>query len=269
MKDPSHKDDLKRRLARHHGEDVICVDNVSFAYHGKLALESITLHVRRGSTLGIIGPNGSGKTTLLRLMLGLLRPASGSVDILGLSPAQACARGNLVGYVPQRHLLDWTFPVSVRQVVELGLTGELGLTSRPGRPQRQRVTQLLGQVGMSELADEPIGELSGGQQQRVFVARALVASPQIVLMDEPMTGVDQAAQQGLMAMLDQIKARMGLTLVIVSHNLRSIIAGCDDVACLNRTLHYHDRPASLSRETLLRVFQCDFDAMIDPHQHDE
>lgn len=254
-------------LAQHHGEDVVCVDDVSFAYQGKPALERVTLHVQRGTTLGIIGPNGSGKTTLLKLMLGLLSPDSGSVEILGMSPRDACARGNLVGYVPQRHQLDWTFPVSSRQVVELGMAGEVGLTGRPARAQRERAMELLSAVGMGELADAPIGDLSGGQQQRVFIARALIAGPQVVILDEPMTGVDQAAQESLMGLLDQAKAKMGLTLVMVSHNLRSIIACCDQLACLNRTLHYHDRPAGLSRETLLHVFQCDVDAMLDTHLH--
>jgi len=255
-------------LAQHHGEDVVCVDDVSFAYEGKVALEHIQLHVQRGTTLGIIGPNGSGKTTLLKLMLGLLTPDSGRVEMLGMSAGEACARGNLIGYVPQRHQLDWTFPVSVRQVVELGLSGERGLAGRPGRAQRARALELLGAVGLGEMADEPIGELSGGQQQRVFIARALIAGPQVVILDEPMTGIDQAAQQSLMALLEKAKAQMGLTLVMVSHNLRSIIASCDQLACLNRTLHYHDRPQGLSHEMLLHVFQCDFDAMLETHLHE-
>jgi len=256
-----------KALAQHHGEDVVCVDGVSFAYNDKPAVEGITLHVQQGSTLGIIGPNGSGKTTLLRLMLGLLVPNSGAVRILGLRPGEACARGDVVGYVPQRHNMDWTFPVSVRQVVELGLTGRRGLTGRPGREDRAKASELLEAVGMADLAEQPIGELSGGQQQRVFVARALVSGPEILFMDEPMTGIDQSGQVSLMAMLDQVKAQLGLTLVIVSHNLRAIIASCDQLACINRTLHYHDRPASLSREVLLKVFQCDFDAMLEAQPH--
>jgi zinc transport system ATP-binding protein len=256
-------------LGSHHGEDVVCVDGVSFAYDGKPALEHITLHVQRGSTLGVIGPNGSGKTTLLRLMVGLLQPDRGEVRVLGLRPREACARGDLVGYVPQRHELDWTFPVSVRQVVELGLAGRQGLAGRSSGEQKARAAELIEAVGIPEMADEPIGELSGGQQQRVFIARALVANPQVLFMDEPMTGIDQAAQEGLMALLERFKARLGLTVVVVSHNLRAIVSSCDQVACLNRTLHYHDRPAGLSQEMLLRVFQCDFDALLGGHEHHE
>jgi zinc transport system ATP-binding protein len=264
---PAHEHNhANGELARHHGEDVVCVDNVSFSYDGKLVLENITLHVPQGSTLGVIGPNGSGKTTLLKIMLGLLQPDIGSVKVLGMSPAEACARGNLVNYVPQRHTLDWQFPVSVRDVVELGLAGERGLLGRLGRIERRRAAEMLEAVGMREQADNPIGELSGGQQQRVFIARALVASPQVVLLDEPMTGVDQGAQESLMTLLAELKKRLGLTMVIISHNLRSIISTCDQVACLNRTLHYHDKPGAISHEMLLRLFQCDFDALLDTHE---
>ena len=256
-------------LAHHHGQDVVCVDGVSFSYDGKSVLENITLHVEQGSTLGVIGPNGSGKTTLLKIMLGLLQPDIGSVKILGQSPADACACGNLVNYVPQRHTLDWQFPVSVRNVVELGLAGERGLLGRLGWRERQRAAELIEAVGLREQADNPIGELSGGQQQRVFIARALVASPQVVLLDEPMTGVDQGAQESLMALLGDLKKRLGLTMVIISHNLRSIISTCDQVACLNRTLHYHDKPGAISHEMLLRLFQCDFDALLETGPHDD
>ena len=266
--DHAHDHKADGELAHHHGEDVVCVDNVSFSYDGKLVLEDITLHVQQGSTLGVIGPNGSGKTTLLKIMLGLLQPDIGSVKVLGHSPSDACARGNLVNYVPQRHTLDWQFPVSVRNVVELGLAGQRGLLGRLGRRERERAGEMLDAVGLQEVADDPIGELSGGQQQRVFIARALVASPQVVLLDEPMTGVDQGAQESLMTLLRQLKERMGLTMVIISHNLRSIISTCDQVACLNRTLHYHDKPGAISHEMLLRLFQCDFDALLDTHAHD-
>jgi zinc transport system ATP-binding protein len=260
--------DAGHELGLHQGQDVVCVDQVSFAYTGHLAIEGVTLHVKQGTKLGIVGPNGSGKTTLLKLMLGSLIPDSGEVRVLGLSPQDACARGDLVGYVPQRHLLDWSFPVSVRHVVEMGLAGKRGLIGRLSQAEREWATELLQAVGMAHLANEPIGALSGGQQQRVFVARALVAKPQVLFLDEPMTGIDQAAQESLATLLEQVRARFSLTMVMVSHNLRAVIATCDRIACLNRTLHYHDRPASLSRDVLLRVFQCDVDALLDGHSHE-
>lgn len=248
-------------LQIHQTEDVICLDRVSFSYGDRPVLQDVTLHVRRGATLGIIGPNGGGKTTLLKLMLGSLTPQSGSVRVLGLRPKDACAKGNLVGYVPQRHLLDWSFPISVRQVVELGLAGRAGMLGRFESKDRPWIDELLASVGMAQLAEQPIGALSGGQQQRVFIARALVARPQVLFLDEPMTGIDQSAAKDLAKLLQDVKRRFGLTLAMVSHNLRAIMAGCDKVACLNRTLHYHDDPAALSREVLQRTFQGDLEPM--------
>jgi zinc transport system ATP-binding protein len=252
-------------LGMHQGVDVICVHNVSFAYDARVALSHITLHVKKGSTLGIIGPNGGGKSTLLKLMLGVITPDEGEITILGRSPRAACSDGSLVGYVPQRHVLDWSFPITVRQVVMLGLIGRKGLLGGFSRQQKEQVTATLKSVEMEHLADQPIGGLSGGQQQRVFIARALVNQPQILFLDEPTTGIDQSGQEKFLALLDSLKQQFGLTLVMVSHDLRSVIASCDRVACLNRTLHYHDRPQGLSSDVLFKVFQCDLDAVLDQH----
>ncbi len=252
-------------LGMHGGEDVICVDHVSYAYEGRAALTDITLHVKAGSTLGVIGPNGSGKSTLVKLMLGVMAPDAGAITVLGRSPREACADGSLVGYVPQRTQLDWTFPVSVRQVVLLGLIG----TKRLFRPfsgrARRRVEETLASVDMLHLADQPIGGLSGGQQQRVFIARALVNQPKILFLDEPTTGIDRGGQEMFTELLDGLKRQFGLTLILVSHDLRAVIASCDRVACLNRTLHYHDTPGALSRDVLFKVFQCDLDAVLEQH----
>jgi zinc transport system ATP-binding protein len=257
--------DNRSDLGTHQGEDVICLHNVSFAYDTRQALSHITLHVKRGSTLGVIGPNGGGKSTLMKLMLGTLQPDEGDITVLGRDPRAACADGSLVGYVPQRHVLDWSFPITVRQVVTLGLIGRKNFFGGFTKPQRAQVTQVLHAVEMDRLADQPIGGLSGGQQQRVFIARALVNQPQILFLDEPTTGIDQAGQEKFLALLDTLKQQFHLTLVMVSHDLRSVIASCDRVACLNHNLHYHDRPQGLSSDVLFKVFQCDLDAVLDQH----
>jgi len=256
-------------LALHKGaEDVLCVSDVSFAYDHRVALEHITLHVKRGATLGIIGPNGGGKSTLMKIMLGVLTPDSGSVTVLGRPPLEACAAGGLVGYVPQRHAIDWSFPVTVRQVVLLGRIGRKKLFGGFTREDRDGVVEALAAVDMADLADRPIGDLSGGQQQRVFIARALIAKPKILFLDEPTTGIDQHGQEQFAQLLQNLKNQFGLTLVMVSHDLRAVVATCDRVACLNKTLHYHDTPRSLSREVLFKVFQCDLDAVLDQHGPD-
>jgi zinc transport system ATP-binding protein len=251
----------------HHAqaEDVICMHDVSFAYDQRVALSHVTLHVKKGSTLGIIGPNGGGKSTLMKLMLGALKPDAGTITILGRSPREACADGSLVGYVPQRHVLDWNFPISVKQVVTLGLIGRKGMLGGFSREQKARVMESLKAVEMDHLANQPIGGLSGGQQQRVFIARALVNQPKILFLDEPTTGIDQAGQEKFLLLLDNLKKQFDLTLVMVSHDIRSVVATCDRVACLSRNLHYHDRPQGLSKDVLFKVFQCDLDAVLDQH----
>ncbi len=257
--------DAQSDLGTHQGVDVVCVHGVSYAYDHKPALVNVTIHVKQGSTLGIIGPNGGGKSTLLKLMLGVLQPDSGNITILGKSPRAACLDGGLVGYVPQRHTIDWTFPITVRQVVRLGRIGQKPLFKWFSAADNAAVKESLNAVGMSEHIDRPIGGLSGGQQQRVFIARALISKPKILFLDEPTTGIDQAGQEQFLQLLDELKKQFGLTLVMVSHDLRSVVAVCDRVACLNKTLHYHDRPKGLSKDVLFRVFQCDMDAVLDTH----
>jgi zinc transport system ATP-binding protein len=249
-------------LAEHRAtRDAICVERVSYSYGSpgeepvRLALRDVTLHVEQGCSLGIIGPNGAGKTTLLKIMLGLLEGYSGSVRVMGLSPAAACRSGGIVGYVPQRHETEWRFPVTVRQVAQMGLVGKTGLFRRHAREDLDYVDHLLGRMGIMQLAEQPIGELSGGQQQRTFMARALAAKPKILILDEPLVGIDEAGQRQFAELSHDLHRSLDLTLIIVSHDIRAIASGCTRVACLNQTIHYHDSPAGLTEEVLREVFQ--------------
>ena len=250
-------------LAEHRAvDDALCIDHVTFAYPRQggrtdrgLALRDVTLHVPQGCSLGIIGPNGAGKTTLLKIMLGLLTGYRGSVSLMGLSPREACRRGNVIGYVPQRHETEWRFPLTVRQVARMGLVGKTGLVRWYSRSDRDYVEQLLQELGIAELADQPIGELSGGQQQRSFMARALAARPKILVLDEPLVGIDEAGQQQFAELSRRLHRQLELTLVIVSHDLRAIATSCTQVACLNQTVHYHDSPEGLTEAVLSEVFR--------------
>jgi zinc transport system ATP-binding protein len=237
--------------------DAICLDSVGFRYGEVEALRDVSLHIDRGCNLGIIGPNGGGKTTLLKCLLGLLPGYTGSIRIMGLDPTEVCKRGDVVGYVPQHHDFEPRFPASVRQVIEMGLCGKVGLLGRPSREDRQRVDELMEQVGISELAQRPIGDLSGGQRQRAFIARALIAGPKILLLDEPLVGVDLAGQTQFAELIQRLHQDLGLTVMIVSHDLRSIAACCEKVACLARTVHFHDSPEGLTPEILHEVFDHD------------
>jgi zinc transport system ATP-binding protein len=268
--DHAAHDHCSATTAQRSENDAIRVEHVSFSYRGAGAaarkptqvLEDVSLNVEAGMNLGIIGPNGAGKTTLLRIMLGLLDGYSGSVTIAGLSPAQACRRGDIIGYVPQRSSAESRFPLSARQVVRLGLVGKTGLFRRYASADLEYAEQIMRQVGVAHLADAPIGELSGGQQQRIFIARALVAYPQIVILDEPMSGIDAPGQREIGSLIRELHQSLKLTVIVVSHDIEALAAGCTRIACLRKTIHYHDASHGLTPQVLRAVFQHGYDAVV-------
>jgi len=238
----------------------VALRDVSFAYQrSEPVLEGIDLAVPAGARLGILGPNGGGKSTLLKLVLGLLRPTRGEVTVLNMPPREA-TRKRLVGYLPQRLSAGGRAPLNVRQVV--AMTAALGLQPWQALPEEinNRIDHLIDLVGMSALADRPIGELSGGQQQRAFIARALASAPRLLLLDEPTVGIDQKGQAQFARLLKTIHEELEITILIVSHDLRAIAAGCDQIAVLSRTLHYHASPEGLTPDVLAEVFHHDIAA---------
>jgi zinc transport system ATP-binding protein len=255
-------------------------DTVSYAYpHAPadgsrgVAVEAISFEVRTGERLGILGPNGGGKSTLLKLTLGLLEPTVGTIKVFGGTPKDA-RRERLVGYVPQRSEAATAFPLSVREAVTMAAT--VGLPPWRGVPRtaRDHVEKCLALVGALGLVGRHVGALSGGQMQRVLMARALAASPKLLLLDEPTVGIDAAGQQQFAEMLQRVRTELGVTVIIVSHDLRTVAAGCDRVACLSRTLHFHAAPAGLTPAVLAEVFRHDVSAIfgdvhIDAHNASE
>jgi len=245
---------------------VIAYRNVSFRYastkadEGPLTLSDITFNVRAGERLGVLGPNGGGKSTLLKLTLGLLKGHTGEIEIAGLPPREACRRG-LVGYVPQKIEAELRFPLSVAQVVAMPLMRDLPPWKGRGPDIDARVREALAVVGASDLIDRPIGALSGGQLQRVMIARAIAPKPAVLLLDEPTVGIDVVGQQQFSELMRRISTEFKLTVVVVSHDLRTIAAGCDRVACLSRTLHFHDAPGGLTPALLAELFRHDVAAI--------
>jgi len=240
---------------------IISIEHLDFAYGDQLVLKQITLPIEEGSTLGIIGPNGGGKSTLLKLLLNVHRPTRGMIRIEGLSPAQAVARGDTMGYLPQNHPVNESFPISVRQVARLGLAGKTGMLRPYLAEDLKFVDWLLEKVGVAELAERPIGSISGGQRQRALIARALAARPKVLLLDEPTTGIDRSGQQRFIEFIADLKKELKLTVVLVSHDLRAVMAMADGIACLNVTLHYHDVPERMPQELLYQMFACDLQAV--------
>jgi zinc transport system ATP-binding protein len=237
-------------------------ERVSFTYPGaqRAALENVSLSVRQGERLGILGPNGGGKSTLLKLTLGLLSGNAGSISVFGQSPEQA-RRQRLIGYVPQKIEAELAFPISARQTVEMSAGLGLGPLARIGGELRRTVQESLELVGAADLAERPIGKLSGGQLQRVMIARALARRPRLLLLDEPTVGIDVAGQHRFADLLKSLHDRLGLTIMVVSHDIRTIAAGSDRVACLSRTLHSHVAPEGLTPQVLAEVFSHDVAAI--------
>ena len=251
------------------GVPAISFKGVSYTYPGGLdaAVESVSLEVQPGERLGILGPNGGGKTTLIRLLIGLLSPAHGSIRVFGQSPA-AARRHGAVAYVAQRLEAELTFPMSAQQVVRMGALCRLRPFERLAGERLQLVDRAIEVTGVKPVANQPIGTLSGGQVQRVMIARALAAKPRILVLDEPTIGVDPAGQIQFARLLETARDRFNLTIVIVSHDVKAIAAGCDRVACLSRTLHCHIAPSGLTPQVLAEVFQHDVAAFFgDVHVH--
>jgi len=203
-------------------------------------LRGINLSIEAGTTLGLIGPNGGGKTTLVRLLLDELRPGRGTIRIAGLSPRQAVARGDLIGYLPQSPKLARDLAIDLRQLVRTGLAGKTGFLRPEIKADLAFADHLLDRVGLADLAHRPIAQTSGGQLQRALIARALVARPRLLVLDEPTVGIDAAGQTAFLSLINSLKTELGLTILFVSHDLRAVTAISDRVACLNGTIHEHE-----------------------------
>jgi zinc transport system ATP-binding protein len=239
------------------------IDNVSFVYpptgidaDSTLALDSVSFGVEQGTRLGILGPNGGGKSTLIKLILGLIQPTSGQLTVLGHSPSKARQLG-LVGYLPQRIEADLDWPISVEQTVGLARSSKLKPWQKLTDHDHQAIDHALVLTEVEELRSRPIGALSGGQLQRTMIARAIATQPKLLVLDEPTVGVDIAGQQRFGALIETLQKELDLTVIIVTHDMRAVAAVADRVACLSRTLHFHDDPQGLTPAVLAQVFAHD------------
>jgi manganese transport system ATP-binding protein len=207
------------------------VRGLTVRYGEVLALDDATLGLVGGRVTGLIGLNGSGKSTLLKAVMGIVRPESGTVRVLGLPP-DAARRAGLVGYVPQAEDVDWTFPITVREVVTMGRYGRMGPLRRPRAADVAAVDVALERVDLTALADRQVGALSGGQRKRVFVARCLAQDAPVLLLDEPFAGVDQRSEAGITALLRGLVAE-GRAVLVSTHDLQALPSLADEVVLLS------------------------------------
>lgn len=198
------------------------LERVGFAYpNAPPVLDEVDLAVEPGEFVAIAGPNGGGKTTLLRIMLGLEQPRTGSVRLFGEPPARVRRRGR-IGYLAQRAQLGIESPVTVREVVAAGRVPRRGVLGPPRAADRSVVERTIARVGLADRAGAAISTLSGGQQQRAFIAKALAADPQLLVLDEPTAGVDVDAQESLASLLDRLHRELGVTILFVSHEFGAV-----------------------------------------------
>jgi zinc transport system ATP-binding protein len=226
-------------------------------------LEEITWGVDPGRFVAIIGPNGAGKTTCLKVILGLIPPSQGTVRLFGMPPTQAARKATMIGYVPQRSIHDRSLPFSVLDVVLMGRVGACGPLRWFSRHDRELAMESLRRVDLAELKDHPIGELSGGQLQRALIARALACgSPRLLVLDEPTIGVDIPHQVSLYEILTSLRRDLGLTILVVSHDLAMISHYADEMVCLNRTMHVHGNPHEvLHSRGMEEAYRCEFERL--------
>jgi zinc transport system ATP-binding protein len=251
-------------------DTIVELDRVWVWRGDALALKDVSLTIEAGKFIGLMGPNGSGKTTLLKTIVGLIRPDRGRVTVTGPS-------SKTIGYVPQEEHIDPDFPVTAYDVVEMGLYGSLGMFPRIHSAERERIIRALARVGMQGHSSRRIGELSGGQKQRVFIARAIVAQPRLLLLDEPTTGVDSRARDEFYRVISDLMQDLSLTVVLASHDLEVVPGKVDEIICINQSVFVHAAPDQIhDTDVFRRAYGCELEFMMHgryPHrvigEHDD
>lgn len=229
---------------------LINIDNIVAGYDNKIVLHDVSLDIWENDFLGIIGPNGGGKTTLLKIILGLLKPKSGSVRYFDGEKEVSSLK---IGYLPQMNKIDKKFPISVREVVLSGLMAEKPRFRDFTAEQKQRAEEVIAQMGLQELAKHAIGDLSGGQLQRVLLGRSMVSRPKVLILDEPNSYVDKRFESHFYNLLEEISKESSI--ILVSHDIGTVLSMVKNIACVNETLHYHSG-ADISAEWLENKYAC-------------
>ena len=240
-----------RHLPHQHNKPLLKFDGVSVNYNGTIALDNFSFEIHSGEQIAVIGPNGAGKSTLFKVIAGLIQPMRGQVQIYGSEPS-----GHIcVGYVPQRAQVDWNFPANVFDVVMMGRVRKIGVIRRPSLKDRKAVLDALEIVQMSDLTKRLINELSGGQQQRVFIARALAQEAELLLLDEPLSGLDINSQNQIFSVLDNLKDSKIATMVSL-HDLNIARSHFKKVMLMNEKLLGFGHPQQVfSSESLAGAFK--------------
>jgi ABC-type Mn2+/Zn2+ transport system ATPase subunit len=238
-------------------DNILTISGITFGYSQKLpVLEGVNLLIHKGQFVGLLGPSGSGKTTLLKLIVGLIKPWHGTITFSKNSSSRTDRRtGKItVGYVPQIESVDWNFPITAREVVAMGIWNQSGITPWLLRNAREEVDSILKELGIGDLSSRQIRELSGGEQQRVFLARALIRNPDILILDEPATGVDYNTRERILGNLNDLNTR-GMTIILTTHDLSGIAKRLPWIVCMNGSIIAEGKPEdTLTEKILLKTY---------------
>jgi ABC-type Mn2+/Zn2+ transport system ATPase subunit len=255
---------------------IIRFDHATLGFPDVIALQDISLEIMQGEFVGVIGPNGSGKTTLCRAVLGLMAPLRGSLRVFDCACEELrCHHRARIGYLPQKGMIERHFPVTVLEAVMMGRYGALGLFTRPSAKDETIALEALSHVGMDGHRHTALGELSGGQQQRVFIARALAQQPQILLLDEPTTGLDITTQHNVVELIQQLHKELRLTILLITHDINMIRARVDRLVLLKTKLYASGTPEEVLKPDILSqvygkdlvITDKDFLIVEDYHRH--
>ncbi len=245
------------------GTHVAEMDNVTVRFRGSAALDNVSLKIQAETITGLIGPNGAGKTTLLKALVGLVKPDAGRVTVFGHPPGKA---HNLIGYVPQLARVETNFPIQVEEVVMMGRYGLLGAGRFPGPDDRKAVEEAMARVNIGDLAKKRFGALSGGERQKALIARALSSRPRLLLLDEPTTGVDSPSQDSFYQLLHELKKNLGMTVLLVSHDIGVITSHADDLICINQKVYSHGAPGDSAGKGLIgEAYGCEAEILLHGH----
>lgn len=230
---------------------LVQLKDISYGYNTDPVIDHVNFEINKGDFVGMIGPNGGGKSTIIRLIMGLLKPWSGTIDI-GKNDTGAPIK---IGYLPQYHEFDKRFPISVEDVILSGLHTADNRRARITRDDKIKAREALALLGLEAFRKRAIGELSGGQMQRVFLGRSMISQPDLLILDEPVTYVDNRFENEMYQMLESINSITGI--LLVSHDVGQIVSFVKTIACVNGTLHYH--PSNRITDKVLKSYNCPID----------
>jgi zinc transport system ATP-binding protein len=227
---------------------LVKLEDISFGYESEKVVEGVNLEICRGDFLGMIGPNGGGKSTILKLIMRLIKPWTGRITY-GKNDS---GKEINIGYLPQYVNFDQKYPISIKEVILSGLMKRGSLSTRFKSHDRKKAEEILSQVGLEKIGNKSIGELSGGQMQRAFLGRAIISNPDLLILDEPATYVDNKFEAELYEFLEELNKTSAI--LLVSHDVGNITSNVKTIACVNHDLHYH--PTNKINENILATYNC-------------